>query len=91
MTQQQLDQLRQMVADSNYIVFFGGAGVSTESGIPDFRMVAGPTHTNLIFDAVVPFAVALDREELRHRIATAVRTLDGGNYFAVVKVEGKYA
>ena len=59
--------------------------------IHDFRMVAGPTHTNLIFDAVVPFDVALDREELRHRIATAVRTLDGGNYFAVVKVEGKYA
>ena len=40
---------------------------------------------------VVPFDVALDREELRHRIATAVRTLDGGNYFAVVKGEGKYA
>ncbi len=59
--------------------------------IHDFRMVAGPTHTNLIFDAVVPFEVELDREELRHRIATAVRTLDGGNYFAVVKVEGKYA
>ena len=41
MTQQQLDQLRATVADSNYIVFFGGAGVSTESGIPDFRSVDG--------------------------------------------------
>jgi len=41
MTQQQLDQLRQMVQESNYIVFFGGAGVSTESGIPDFRSVDG--------------------------------------------------
>ena len=41
MTQQQLDQLRQMVQDSRYIVFFGGAGVSTESGIPDFRSVDG--------------------------------------------------
>ena len=37
----QIDQLRQMVQDSNYIVFFGGAGVSTESGIPDFRSVDG--------------------------------------------------
>ena len=36
-----IDQLRQMVQDSNYIVFFGGAGVSTESGIPDFRSVDG--------------------------------------------------
>ena len=58
--------------------------------IHDFRMVAGPTHTNLIFDAVVPFEVELDREELRHRIATAVRALEGGNYFAVVKVENSY-
>ena len=33
--------LQQMVSDSNNIVFFGGAGVSTESGIPDFRSVDG--------------------------------------------------
>ncbi len=34
-------QLEQMIADSGSIVFFGGAGVSTESGIPDFRSVDG--------------------------------------------------
>ena len=33
--------LRQWVEDSDNIVFFGGAGVSTESGIPDFRSVDG--------------------------------------------------
>lgn len=33
--------LKQWVAESNKIVFFGGAGVSTESGIPDFRSVDG--------------------------------------------------
>ena len=33
--------LRDMVAQSDNIVFFGGAGVSTESGIPDFRSVDG--------------------------------------------------
>ena len=32
-------QLKEMVASSDNIVFFGGAGVSTESGIPDFRSV----------------------------------------------------
>ena len=32
-----LEQLNQWIAESNNIVFFGGAGVSTESGIPDFR------------------------------------------------------
>jgi NAD-dependent deacetylase len=30
-------KLREMIADSDNIVFFGGAGVSTESGVPDFR------------------------------------------------------
>ena len=36
-----LDILKQWIAESNHIVFFGGAGVSTESGIPDFRSVDG--------------------------------------------------
>ncbi|MBR4210680.1 MAG: NAD-dependent protein deacylase [Lachnospiraceae bacterium] len=35
------EQLKQWVEESNSIVFFGGAGVSTESGIPDFRSVDG--------------------------------------------------
>ena len=34
-------QLEDLIAKSNNIVFFGGAGVSTESGIPDFRSVDG--------------------------------------------------
>ena len=37
----QVEQLRQWVNESDNIVFFGGAGVSTESGIPDFRSVDG--------------------------------------------------
>lgn len=36
-----LERLQQMVDDSGRIVFFGGAGVSTESGIPDFRSEDG--------------------------------------------------
>ncbi len=36
-----IDRFRAMVAASDNIVFFGGAGVSTESGIPDFRSVDG--------------------------------------------------
>ena len=35
------EELQKMVDDSSRIVFFGGAGVSTESGIPDFRSVDG--------------------------------------------------
>ena len=36
-----VEQFADMVAHSDNIVFFGGAGVSTESGIPDFRSVDG--------------------------------------------------
>ena len=38
---EQLKKLKTMLADSNNIVFFGGAGVSTESGVPDFRSKNG--------------------------------------------------
>lgn len=36
-----LEKLRQWIGESRRIVFFGGAGVSTESGIPDFRSTDG--------------------------------------------------
>ena len=36
-----IQRLKELVAQSDNIVFFGGAGVSTESGIPDFRSVDG--------------------------------------------------
>ncbi len=36
-----LEQLKDWIKESDNIVFFGGAGVSTESGIPDFRSVDG--------------------------------------------------
>ena len=36
-----LNTLKQWISQSNRIVFFGGAGVSTESGIKDFRSVDG--------------------------------------------------
>ncbi|HPV85783.1 MAG TPA: Sir2 family NAD-dependent protein deacetylase, partial [Sedimentibacter sp.] len=34
-------ELKEIISKSDNIVFFGGAGVSTESGIPDFRSVDG--------------------------------------------------
>ncbi len=40
----ELEQLKRLIDGSDNIVFFGGAGVSTESGIPDFRSVDGLYH-----------------------------------------------
>jgi len=39
-----IETLKKWIAESSNIVFFGGAGVSTESGIPDFRSVDGLYH-----------------------------------------------
>ena len=44
MDEQNLATLRSWIADAKRMVFFGGAGVSTESGIPDFRGVDGLYH-----------------------------------------------
>ena len=41
MQEENIRKLQNMISESDNIVFFGGAGVSTESGIPDFRSVDG--------------------------------------------------
>ena len=57
--------------------------------IHDFRMVPGPVHTKLIFDAEVPYQCPLPDQEVRRRIQAAVRALDE-NWSAVVEVEKSY-
>ena len=44
MYEREIEQLQKIIDDSSRIVFFGGAGVSTESGIPDFRSADGIYH-----------------------------------------------
>ena len=43
-TMSKTDELAQIIGISSHIVFFGGAGMSTESGIPDFRSADGITN-----------------------------------------------
>lgn len=44
MYEQEVEQLQKMIDESRNLVFFGGAGVSTESNIPDFRSAEGIYH-----------------------------------------------
>ena len=44
MYEEEVRKLQEIIDDSERIVFFGGAGVSTESGIPDFRSADGIYH-----------------------------------------------
>ena len=48
---EKLAELKELIQKANYIVFFGGAGVSTESGLPDFRSVDGLYHQKYAFSA----------------------------------------
>ena len=64
-------------------------GIDEHITIHDFRMVTGPTHTNVIFDAVVPFKFRLSDHEVEQEIQAAVKRLDN-SYFAVVQIDRDY-
>lgn len=63
MTSEQISLLKQYIEGSECIVFFGGAGVSTESGIPDFRSQDGLYHLKY---AVPPETILSDRYFYAH-------------------------
>ena len=57
-----------------------------EITIHDFRMVPGPTHTNLIFDAVIPAGYKMTKEEASAAIKTMVHEKHA-DCFAVVNID----
>ena len=56
----------------------------------DFRIVHGPTHTNLIFDVVVPYDYGMTDEEVADYIRKQVTQINE-NYFVVIEVDKAYA
>ena len=63
--------------------------INKELSIHDFRAVTGPTHTNLVFDIVIPPAFSLSDKQVKQTIYTRVREL--GNYYCVITVDRNYA
>lgn len=57
--------------------------------VHDFRAVHGPTHTNLIFDVVLPYKSKLGEEELKSEISRRLKEVNSG-YFAVVNIDRSY-
>lgn len=53
----------------------------------DFRVVFGDTHTNIIFDMVVPFSCTYKEEELKHLAEGFVKENIGEEYFVVVEID----
>jgi hypothetical protein len=52
-------------------------------------MVKGPTHTNVLFDIVIPYDMKKSEEELRDNIQTIVKSIDK-NYYSVVNIDKSY-
>lgn len=79
------ERLNQLHAQVQQIV----AGIDSNLSMHDFRAVFGPTHTNLVFDVVVPPGFSLSDSELSRRIEQQVQAL--GSYFCVITVDHNYA
>ena len=65
------------------------AGIEGVSGMHDLRMVTGPTHTNIIFDAVVSYDCKLKNSEIRAIVSDKVKTVDP-TYFVVITFDKEY-
>ena len=64
--------------------------IHPEYNIHDFRIVKGNTHTNVVFDCVIPSDDHISHEKLASTIEQEINKLDGGPYYAVVEVEHSY-
>jgi len=64
--------------------------ISEKTSIHDFRMVSGPTHRNLIFDAVMPFELDMKDSEFKAEITRRVREKHGDCY-CVITVDRPYS
>lgn len=65
-------------------------GIDPVITLHDFRIVSGETHTNVIFDIVVPFRFRMSDEELTRTIKEQVKKCLGEEYFAVIQVDKDY-
>ena len=81
-----VNALREKVNESVVLLYEGAS-------IHDFRMVQGPTHTNLIFDVVVPYSVKESDGEIKDRISKMVSIIDETltQLMSLLKSEGRLA
>ncbi|MCH3971542.1 MAG: cation diffusion facilitator family transporter [Oscillospiraceae bacterium] len=63
--------------------------VEPQATIHDFRVVWGPTHSNLIFDVCAPYSCKLSNEELRRRVHVGIKALSE-NYYPVITIDRDY-
>ena len=79
------EKINRLKAEIDQIV----KGIDTDLSMHDFRAVFGPTHTNLVFDVVVPPAFELTDSQIIQNISEKTKKL--GNYFCVITIDHNYA
>ena len=82
---EEVERVRTLTAQTVAGIFDG------QASIHDFRMVEGTTHTNLVFDVVVPFSVEKTETEIKNLVAEAMAKQDDGRYRTVIKIDREYA
>ena len=78
------------ISEMKAAVFSIIRGIDEIINIHDFRVVTGPTHTNLIFDVLVPYKFYISDEELTTMIEREVKRKLGNNHNVVLKVDKSY-
>ena len=81
---EKVDMVRTLTANTVAQLFNGCASIH------DFRMVEGPTHTNLVFDIVVPYSVTMSETEIKTLVAEEMAKQDKGQYRTVIKIDREY-
>lgn len=66
------------------------SGLDEEVTMHDFRTVIGPTHTNLLFDVVLPYRYEMSDEEVKEEIQKRVQEHLGNEYFTVIQIDRPY-
>lgn len=79
---EQVNELREMV-----VAIVGE--ISPNLGLHDFRVVKGPTHTNIIFDVLVPFRFKMSDSQIRSFIDSRIKKLNP-SYFTVINIDKNF-
>jgi len=64
--------------------------LGNDISVHDFRMVEGHTHTNLVFDVVVPYNIKMTDSQVQEQVKNCIKTMGDGKYRAVVTVDHQF-
>ena len=63
--------------------------INNEYSIHDFRIVSGTTHTNLIFDVLIPSNDQIEHKILKEQINRKIKAIDS-SYYTIIQIEHSY-